>query len=89
MAPITQPNFVVCVFRQTGAYMSRLFGFGGVRGDGRHWRVGVVLEAGQTDGWTDAWIDGWMEEVGVARGELGGKKRGIRREQWAKPCNKG
>lgn len=50
------------------------------RGDGRHGRVGVVLEAGQTDGWTDAWIDGWMEEVGVARvGGAGGQEKGDKR----------
>lgn len=75
-APITQPQFCrVCL--QTNIY-EQIVWVGGARGDGRHGRVCVVLEAGQTDGWTDAWIDGWMEEVGVARRELGGKKRGIR-----------
>lgn len=49
--------------------MNRLFGLR-IRGDGRHWRVSVDLEAGQTDGWTDA----WMEEVGVAGGEERGRR---------------
>lgn len=57
--------------------MCRLFGLR-MRGECRHGRVGVVLEAGRTDGWTDAWMDGWMEEVGVARvGEEKGEKRVI------------
>lgn len=68
--------------------MSRLFGLR-VRGDGRHGRVTVVLEAEWTDGWTDAWMDGWMEEVGVARGGgKGGEEGNRRREHGAKPCNK-
>lgn len=71
MAPITQPNFVVCL-QTNGCIYEQIVWVGGARGDGRHGRVGVVLEAGQTDGWTDAWIDGWMEEVGVARGGAGG-----------------
>lgn len=67
--------------------MSRLIVIG-MGGDGRHRRVGVVLEAGWTDGWTDAWMVGWMEEVGVA-----GEKKGVeegegRREHGAKPSNK-
>lgn len=69
--------------------MSRLFGLR-MRGDGRRWKVGVVLEAGQTDGWADARMDGRMEEVGVAvavvaAAVVGGLKRVIEEEgDWGK-----
>lgn len=49
-----------CINKQSGLFGLRM------RGDGRHWRVSVVLEAGWTDGWTDGWMNGWMDEVGVA-----------------------
>lgn len=67
-----------CVCLQTNIY-EQIVGVGRARGDGKHGRVCVVLEAGQTDGWTDAWIDGWMDEVGVARGGTGGLEKGDKR----------
>lgn len=73
-----------CVFRQMDAEISRLFGLR-MRGDGRHWRISVVLEVGRTDGWMHRLMDGWRWEW-----QKGGKglEEGDRTEHGEKPCNK-
>ncbi len=87
------PDYTVlicCVFRQTDAEISRLFGLR-MRGDDRHWRVGVVLEVGRTDGWTDGLLHGLMDRW--RRWEWQEWRKGVEKgnrgtECGAKPNNK-